>query len=103
MNDEEDFWDMLTPKVGIDLLKTLAAMQRISVGLPGTQPVTEGGGVQGSMSLEVIMRQLSADDNQEATTKELDSRLASKILSDPVATSMAQELIVRMTLPGGSD
>jgi hypothetical protein len=103
MESEEDFWDMLTPKVGIDLFKTLAQIQRISSGLPASAPANAAAEEQKGESFEMILRTLAQKgrSEEELAGIESDSRLTSRILENPETTQMAQELILRLSRGGG--
>ena len=104
MEDEEDFWEMMSPKVGIDFLKTLTQMQRVSSGLPATTPATAtkgGEGNGGGMPFEMILRTISQQgqkviDGDALAQDNGENQLASRILQDPDATRLAQELILRV-------
>ncbi len=94
----EDFWDMITPKVGIDMFKTLQASQRVAVGLPSTGPLTaaQTNGHAGMQPFEVILRSLAQEENnQEALTDDGSAQLQKKLTSDPKTLKLAQELVVR--------
>lgn len=98
MESEEDFWDLMTPKVAMDMFKALVATQRISVGLPATAPPSSKEGEGGGNSFEMILRTLAQQGgSQEVARIGQDNRLAAKILESPEATQLAQELIIRMT------
>jgi hypothetical protein len=105
--DEEEFWDMMTPKVAIDMLKTLTLMQRVATGLPGMSPPTDKHAVdaQGA-TFEMILRSLAQRANPNFGVNGLEviegggnSQLASRVLDDPHTTQLAQELILRMSIP----
>jgi hypothetical protein len=108
-NDEELFWDMLTPKVGVDMLKTLTQLQRVSVGLPAGGPLTAGhfgggagGGVLGGtgLSMELLLRQVAQVNNPivEVSEVDTDEDILSKALDDPEMISSAQDLIIKLTM-----
>lgn len=68
MDDEEEFWSLMTPKVAIDLMKVLVGMQRVSVGLPAGTPlpapaVGKDGVSRGTpITVEGMMRMLAQQD-----------------------------------------
>lgn len=99
MESEQEFWDVLTPKVCIDMLKALVAMQRLSAGLPASAPAKEGGeGVaMGGQTFEMLLRTLAQQGGaQEVAKIGADQRLSARILEDPDTTQIAQELILKM-------
>jgi hypothetical protein len=97
LEDEEDFWDMMTPKTAIDMLKTITQLQRISTGLPAGGPGAPREGSERSMELvlrDVAQRQSIEVDN----TQDQDSRLLlERTLKDPRSTEQLQELIIKMS------
>lgn len=99
LEDEEDFWDVMTPKTAVDLLKVAAGLQRTSVGLPATGPPQHrpGEDSRGS-SVEFILRQFAQKSGgmQEGELLDESGDLLDGILNDPEAISVAQELILRM-------
>ncbi len=126
MEDEEEFWSLMTPKVAIDFFKTLTQMQRVSVGLPAAAPASEGpvgrdGLRKGTpTTLEGLMKQLALQDQvgvlggdldeasdvekqqmMEQIRREEEERaqrlLISKTLMDPAMVEKAQALIVAMS------
>lgn len=104
LKSEDEFWDMMTPKVAIEFLKMLLGAERLAVGLPANAPLTEAkGGQPGGQSLEMILRTLVQQhvpiplSNPGTEGQGAESQLASQILDDPEATRYAQELIIRLT------
>lgn len=99
MNDEEDFWDMMTPKTAVDLMKAAATLQRTAVGLPASGPPQhkEGQDPRGS-SFEFILRQVAQKSGTQHndTHDDNSSNLLGDILNDPEMIVHAQELILRM-------
>jgi len=92
----EEFWELMTPKVAMDMFKALVATQRISVGLPASAPPIKDG--EGSTSFEMILRTLAQQGGaQEIAKSGQDNRLAARILENPKTTELAQELIIRMS------
>lgn len=126
MDDEEEFWSFMTPKVAIDLLKTLVGIQRTSVGLPaGTPaapaPIGKDGIARGTpVTMNGAMKQLAAqeraagvpsvtsafsEEGGEASAhmqvvaeaaKSEARMLMAKMLTDPANTAKAQELIIAL-------
>ncbi len=102
-DDEEEFWDLMTPKIGIDMLKTVSQLQRVSAGLPIAGPLLPNmvEGAQGGQSLEVILRQV-ANGATPGTLEEggvlidHDTQLLDRALDDPKTTEQMQEIIIRM-------
>lgn len=98
MESEEDFWDMLTPKVGIDMFKTLAQIQRVSTGLPANAPASAASEEKTGEPFEMILRTLAQKGRSEEDLVggEADNRLTSRILENEETTQIAQELILRL-------
>lgn len=96
MNNEEDFWDMMTPKTGLDMLKTITQLERISAGLPAAGPINEAAEASRGKPFEVTMRTV-AQTNRRAPDKVIneDGQVLDKALEDPNATEVLQELIIR--------
>lgn len=96
MDDEENFWDMMTPKIGIDMLKMLTQLQRISSGLPGVGPAIES---SSGASLEVAFRSVAQESNITRVNESGDVSGLQDVLSDPEKTKVLQELII--SIKGG--
>lgn len=96
------FMDEMTPKVAIDALSKLVAIQRISLGLPasGPLPVNQA---PNATSFEMIMREVAtaqgagqiggARGNVAQHTKDM----LDQVLLDPAAALNLQEVIIRVT------
>ncbi len=100
MESEEDFWDLMTPKVAESLYKTLTGAQRVAAGLPATAPlsVAKDGSVVGPQSIEMILRTMTkSSTEQEVLSDQGDMRLTSRILENPETTELVQELIIKMS------
>lgn len=96
MNDEEDFWDMMTPKTGIDMFKTITSLERVSAGLPAGGPISDANEAIRGQPFEVTMRTVAQ------TNRRVDKNIISeegevldKALEDPAATEILQELIIK--------
>ena len=98
MDEDEDFWDMMTPKVGLDMFKQLTQLQRVSAGLPAAGPLQDkDGGVKGGASLEVLFKQFAQVNNQEgALIDEEGHELVEKVLEMPEAIEQMQALIIKI-------
>ncbi len=99
MEDDEEFWELMTPKVAIDMHKHLTSLERISAGVPANGPTTkesEGGG----QTFEVAFRTIALE---QAETSAVDGsgvlieggEVLDHALEDPAATKILQELIIR--------
>ncbi len=101
-DNEEDFWDMLTPKVGIDMFKTLTQTQRISAGVPAAGPSRESE-EQHSSSLEVIMRRIAVGNTAEVISEESTETqlLLDQAMSDPETVKEFQELVIKLSQGNG--
>ena len=103
MEDEEDFWDLMTPKVAIDLLKTVTTLQRLSVGLTTSATSAKDQAERGSRSsLSVMLRQISqADQSGEDIVIDGDtSVILQEAMNDPETARMAQELVIKLSQSG---
>ena len=102
LEDEEEFWDLMTPKVAIDFYNKLVATQRISAGLN----TTGGNGSRGSnsdesnegASVEILFRNLAQQnaDAREGITIDQSNEALQQALDDPQTAEMAQELIIKL-------
>ena len=93
-DNEEDFWDLMTPKVGIDMLKTLIGLERISAGLPAAGPSTAER--ETGKPFEVILKSVANVGRLTASaTINEEGEVLDKALKDPAATEVLQELIIR--------
>jgi hypothetical protein len=97
MDDDEDFWDMMTPKVAIDLLKTTTQLERISAGVPATGPQTKE--TEGGKSFELAFRTYAQEQHgAEAAGGDIldeEGHVLDKALEDPDAVRILQELIIK--------
>lgn len=96
-NDDDDFWDMMTPKVAIDMLKNLVQVERISAGLPAGGPQTshpEGGNQSFELAFRTLAQKQSGD-SQKGDTIDQDGDVLDKALEDPAAIEILQELIIK--------
>lgn len=101
-DNEEDFWDLLTPKVGIDMFKTLTQTQRISAGVPAGGP-SNVANEQPTHSLEVIMRRIAIGGQSELPSDDVvDTQvLLDQALSDPELVKNFQEIVIKLSQGGG--
>lgn len=96
-----NFFDDMAPKTAVDLLGKLVAIQRISTGLPAGGPLPSKE-ASDDTTFEMIMRSVGErvskgniydqSGRQAATGDAL-----SKVLEDPHAAGMMQEVIIRVT------
>lgn len=108
----DEFLEMMTPKTLLELVKTAATLQRISVGLPanGASP-THIEHLDG-MSLQQIAQRTvdrnnipvdklltnNGDTNINISTQNTqNNQILSNLMNDPAALALAQELIIRMS------
>ena len=97
MDSDEDFWDLMTPKVAIDMLKTTTSLERISAGVPAGGPQLKDG-ESGGRSFEVQFRTIAQEQAGESLQGALineEGDVLDKALDDPAATKILQELIIR--------
>lgn len=105
MNNEEEFWDLMTPKTAIDMHKHLTQLERISVGLPGSGPHTgkAGEGIAGGQSTEFVFRtiaQTHAGDGDGGSIIDDEGNILDSALEDVESTKILQELIIRTSTQG---
>lgn len=100
MGDEQEFWELMTPKIGIDMLKTLTQLERISVGLPaaGPMPANANTDNRAGQSLEMTFKtvaQTHAGDLGGGSIIDEEGSLLDVALDDPQTTQILQQLIIR--------
>ena len=102
MDSEEEFWDLMTPKVAVDMLKQLTALERISAGIPAAGPSGENErtGQPFEMALRTIA-QVHGGSATEGTLVDEEGSILDIALTDPKATQLLQELVIRSG--GGGD
>lgn len=97
MTNEEEFWELMTPKVAIDTLKQVTQLERISAGIPaaGPAPVREDG--QGHQPFEIAFRTIAQTSRpQVGATMDDDGEVLAKALEDPESTEVLQEMIIKL-------
>jgi hypothetical protein len=96
MDDEENFWDLMTPKIGLDMLKTITQLERISAGIPAAGPMSEEDRERAGNPFEVVLRTVAQSNRRKETTLITDDgQVLDNALKDPAATEILQELIIR--------
>ncbi len=95
-NNEEEFWDMMTPKTGIDMFKTVTSLERISAGLPAGGPANEASEANRGRPFEVTLRSV-AQTNRRIRDVNVDEEgeVLDRALEDPETTEILQELIIK--------
>lgn len=95
-NDEEEFWGLMTPKVGLEMFKTLTQLERISAGIPAAGPMSEETAAKGGAPFEVVLRTVAqANQVTKGVTVTDEGEILDRALEDPKATGLLQELIIR--------
>ncbi len=99
MASEEEFWDLMTPKVASDLLKQTTQLERISAGIPAGGPaMIKDDDERRHQPFEIAFRSIAQTSRpQVRATEEADGEALSKALEDPEQTRVLQELIIRTT------
>jgi hypothetical protein len=101
MLNSPNFFEDMSAKTATELLSKLVAIQRISVGLPAAGPLPNKEQSE-DISFEMIMRTLAQktakgnvfdQSGREVTTE----NALSKVLEDPRAAGMMQEVIIRVS------
>ena len=101
--DGEEFLQLLTPKVAIDLLKQAMVMQRIGVGLPGQGPEGEKSAGSVMQPLEVTFRQIQqSQGGEEILRSSQGMEVMQMALKDEATAATAQELIIKLGQPKAS-
>jgi len=96
MDSEEEFWDLMSPKVAIDMLKTLTQLERISAGMPATGPMSDQESQRGGAPFELIFKNVSNTNRRgDGRTLSEDGEVLDMALEDENATEVLQELIIR--------
>jgi len=96
MNNEEEFWDMMTPKTGIDMFKTLTSLERISAGLPASGPINEAAEANRGKPFEVTLRSVAQTHRRvQSVSLDEEGEVLDKALEDPETTEVLQELIIK--------
>lgn len=104
LEDEEEFWDLMTPKVAIDFFNKLITVQRISAGLSAAGSGVRGqGNLVGSnegegTSVEILFRNLAQQnaDARDGVTIDQSTEAMQQVLDDPATAQLAQELIIKL-------
>ncbi|KKN04034.1 hypothetical protein LCGC14_1101660 [marine sediment metagenome] len=96
-DDQENFWDFMTPKVAIDFFKTITQLERISSGVPAAGPMSEAREGAGGQPFEVAFRTIAQTNRSTAagTTIDEEGKVLDKALEDPAVTEYLQELIIK--------
>ncbi len=95
-DSQEDFWDLMTPKVGLDMLKTLTQLERISAGIPAAGPMSEEMLARGGVTFEMELQTIAQSNRpSQGTTITDEGELLDNALKDPHATEILQRLIIR--------
>lgn len=101
------FWEQISAKEAISLLKELTAMQRKATGLDDSRGVGRGAGpgkYGDEMDFELIMRSITSQGSRGSQVIDEDGRIVPSsdtmlrdVLSDPQSLRMMQELVIRVT------
>ncbi len=96
MENNEDFWDLMTPKIAIDVLKTSSQMERISAGLPAAGPPNanqpNNGGRTFEMEVQTISQTHRRVESQDLTEE---GAILDRALESPESTEILQRLIIK--------
>ncbi len=101
----DEFKELMTPKTALEALRLSTQLHRVSAGLPAAGPPNGSQGAKGGGALSehvtdirVALRQVANMPEGKAPTLEINSDDdIARILDDPEATEIAQELLVRVT------
>lgn len=93
---KEDFWDFMTPKVGIDFFKTLTQVERVSAGIPAAGPISADREGAVGMPFEIHLKTIAQSNRQDTgTTIDEEGDVLDRALDDEKTTAFLQELIIR--------
>ena len=96
MDNEEEFWPMMTPKVALDMFRTLTQLERVSSGLPAAGPVSDKTEDRSGTPFEVTLRTIANTHRQDTgVTIDESGEILDKALESSEATELLQELIIR--------
>lgn len=109
---DKEFWEHMSGKTAVDMLKGLVAIQRVSVGLPAAGPLSQKETPEAT-TFEMILRKLGhqqAGGNvyENGVSQQQSKELLKEVLGDKENTAQLQELVIRMTrasqqvLPAGT-
>ena len=99
--ESEEFEDLMTPKLALDLYNTGIKHQRLALGLNPTAPniaKTEGG--DRTLEISTKMRQMTNVETKIEGGEETETHMREAILEDETTIEQAQELIIRITESG---
>ncbi|KKL47122.1 hypothetical protein LCGC14_2338710 [marine sediment metagenome] len=96
MNDDEEFWALMTPKIGVDMLKMVTGLERVSAGMPAAGPINEQGEGRAGQPFEIAFRTVAQTNRTTKGTVVTDEgEVLDNALKDPKTTEVLQELIIR--------
>jgi hypothetical protein len=97
----QSIWAEMSPKTAVDMLKALVLIQRVSVGLPASGPLSQKETPE-DVTFEMIMRTLGQKMHQSGNVYENGGqahgggRLLDAVLKDPNTAASMQEVIIRV-------
>ena len=97
MDDEEDFWDMMTPKTAIDFHKHLTSLERISAGVPASGPMVrdENSGRSFEVEFATVAQAHRGEGAGSGDLINEEGEVLDQALQDPAAVEVLQKLIIR--------
>ncbi len=96
MDNEEEFWDMMTPKVALEMHKHLTQLERISAGIPAAGPMKDESESNRGTPFEIAFRTVAQSNRtSKGVTITDEGEILDKALEDPAVTETLQELIIR--------
>ena len=106
LEDEELFWEEITPKTALELFRHLTSVQRLSAGMPAMSPAADGSGTGNVKSIEFYARQRAAEEREDRTQEtgadglviDGSTGLVERALADPETAGAAQSLIIKLQL-----
>lgn len=92
----DDFWDLMTPKVGLDMLKTVTQLERISAGIPAAGPMSEEAAARSGTPFEIELQTVALRNlPSKGSTITDEGEILDQALQDPASTEILQRMIIR--------
>lgn len=104
MEDEEEFWGLMTPIAAINLFKEAIKLERLSAGLPAGSPDVDGGAKgrsgdaprAGGVLQEEVFRRHARGTVDQAVQEEEETQQIEQLLEDEDSFGMLQALVFKL-------
>ncbi len=95
-DDEEEFWGLMTPKIGLEMFKAMTQLERVSAGIPAAGPMSEEAAARGGTPFEVELQTVALrNQTSKGVTITDEGELLDAALEDPASTEILQRMIIR--------